>query len=129
MCVLELLDAVHALGLLGAEYEAAKRRFEFLATRPVGHASQARAIPIDLARLWVERALLSRLLFQLFNTSSSGNRLVCVRGSLFLLLCLPLRLYLCGNGFLLCFALKTGSGYILDCGQLFGFFGCDGEGC
>lgn len=64
MHVLELLNAVHPLGLLGRVQKAAKRRLEVLATRPVRHAAQARAVPVDLARLRVERALLAGLGFE-----------------------------------------------------------------
>jgi hypothetical protein len=56
--LLEVVDAVHALGLLLAEDEAAEGSLELVSTRPGGHAAQARAVPVDLARLGVEGALL-----------------------------------------------------------------------
>jgi hypothetical protein len=64
--ILELLNAIYALRLLVAIHEAAKRRLEFFATWSMSHAAQARTIPIDLARFRVERALLTRLVFELF---------------------------------------------------------------
>lgn len=70
--VLELVDAVHALGVLLREHEAAEGRLEVLAARPVGHAAQARAIPVDLARLRVEGALLAGILLQSFGRALDG---------------------------------------------------------
>jgi hypothetical protein len=61
--VLELLDAVHALRLLLREHEAAESSLELLSTRAMGHTTQARAVPVDLASLGVESALLAGLLF------------------------------------------------------------------
>jgi hypothetical protein len=61
--VLELVNAVHALGLLIREDEAAECRLELLSTRAVGHATQTRAVPVDLASLGVESTLLASLLF------------------------------------------------------------------
>jgi hypothetical protein len=56
--VLELVNALHALGLFCGEDEAAERGLELLSTRSVGHAAEAWAIPVDLASLRVERPLL-----------------------------------------------------------------------
>ena len=67
--VLELIDAVHALGLLGGVHEAAECRLELLTTRAMGHAAQTWAIPIDLACLRVECALLICLFFESFYTT------------------------------------------------------------
>lgn len=61
--VLELLDTVHTLGLLGRVHKAAERSLELLAAGAVGHTTQARAIPVDLSSLGVESALLVGLLF------------------------------------------------------------------
>lgn len=61
--VLELLNAVHTLGLLIREHEAAESSLELLATRTMGHATQARAVPVNLSSLGVESALLASLLF------------------------------------------------------------------
>lgn len=55
---LELFNAVHALRLLGGVHEAAEGSLELLAARAVGHPAQARAVPVDLAGLGVERGLL-----------------------------------------------------------------------
>lgn len=62
MYLLELVNAVHALGLGVRVDEATERGLELFTTWSVGHASQARAIPVDLARLWVEGALLTGFL-------------------------------------------------------------------
>lgn len=59
--ILELINAVHALGLLLGVNETAKGRLELLPTRPMRHAPEARAVPVDLACLGVEGALLLRL--------------------------------------------------------------------
>jgi len=64
--VLELVDAVHALGLFSGVYEAAERRLELLTTRAMGHAAQTWAIPIDLACFRVECALLICLFLESF---------------------------------------------------------------
>lgn len=56
----ELVDAIDALGLgLGVD-KAREGRLEVLAAGPVGHAAEARAVPVDLARFRVERRLLGR---------------------------------------------------------------------
>jgi hypothetical protein len=57
--LLELVDAVHPLGLLGRVHKAAKRRPELLPARPVCHTTQARAVPVDLSSLGVVRRLLA----------------------------------------------------------------------
>lgn len=62
--VLELVNAVHSLWLLRRVHKAAERGLKLLATRAVSHASQARAIPVDLARLRVECAFLSGFLLE-----------------------------------------------------------------
>lgn len=61
---LELLNAVNTLGLLRGVHEAAECRLEFLSARAVGHATQARAIPVDLASLRVERSFLTSFLLE-----------------------------------------------------------------
>lgn len=63
--ILELIDAVHPLGLLIRVDEAAERGLELLAAGAVRHSTQARAIPVDLARLRVKCALLACLLLEL----------------------------------------------------------------
>lgn len=63
--VLELVDAIHALRLLLGVDEAAESGLELLAAGPMSHAAQARAVPVDLARLGVEGALLVGLGLQL----------------------------------------------------------------
>lgn len=60
--VLELVDAVHSLGLLLGVHKTAKRRLELFTTRPVSHTAQTRTIPIDLSGFRVESALLIRFL-------------------------------------------------------------------
>ena len=60
--LLKLVDAVHALGLSIGVDEAAECGLEFLSARTVGHASEARAIPVDLTSLGVESTLLASLL-------------------------------------------------------------------
>lgn len=62
--LLELLNAVHALGLSFRVDEAAEGALELLATRAIGHAAKAGAVPVDLTRLGVECALLAGLLLQ-----------------------------------------------------------------
>jgi len=64
--LLELVNAVHALGLLGGVHEAAERRLELLTTRTMSHAAQTWAIPIDLACFRVESALLVCLFLESF---------------------------------------------------------------
>jgi hypothetical protein len=64
--VLELVNAVHALGFLGRVDEAAESRLELLSARAVSHTTKARAIPVDLARLGVERTLLLSFLLEGF---------------------------------------------------------------
>ena len=59
---LELINAVHALGLLLRVHETAERGLELLAAGPVRHAAQTGTVPVDLARLGVEGALLVGLL-------------------------------------------------------------------
>jgi hypothetical protein len=126
--VLELVDAVHALGLLLGVDEAAECIAELVAARPVGHAAQARAVPVDLARLGVECALLVRLSLESLDAAvGCGLRLGVrggggggARGLLFLSpLCVKLSLYgaallaLGGDGF--------------DRGKLLGLGFCRGE--
>lgn len=70
----ELLNAVHALGLLGGVDEAAESSLELLAARAVSHAAQARAVPVDLASLGVEGALgIGLLLESLRGGASLGD--------------------------------------------------------
>lgn len=71
--VLELVNALHALGLLVGVDEAAERRLELLAARAVGHAAQAGAVPVDLARLGVECALLVGLLLEAGGGANGGG--------------------------------------------------------
>lgn len=63
--VLELVNAFYALWLLVRVHEAAECGLEFLAAGAVGHAAQAGAVEVDLARLRVEGALLAGLLLEL----------------------------------------------------------------
>lgn len=63
--ILELLNAVYALRLFRRVDEAAESGLELLSTRTMGHSTQAGAVPVDLAGLWVECALLSSLLLKL----------------------------------------------------------------
>jgi hypothetical protein len=61
--ILELVNTVHPLGLFRGVNEAAESGLELLAARSMGHATEAWAVPVDLASLGVECALLARLLF------------------------------------------------------------------
>lgn len=64
--ILEFLNAVHPLRFLRRKHEAAERGLEILSARAVGHAAQARAVPVDLARLRVEGAFLVGLGLETF---------------------------------------------------------------
>lgn len=109
--VLELVDTIHALGLLLGEDEAAECRLELLAARPVGHAAQARAVPVDLARLGVEGALLVGLGLQLLR-----RRRCALSSSLFCCL-LPRGLGLGALPALGGDLLEGGEILVLDCGS------------
>lgn len=61
---LELLNTFNTLGFLLRVDEAAKRRLELLSARSVGHATQTRAVPVDLAGFRVERSFLASFLLQ-----------------------------------------------------------------
>jgi hypothetical protein len=85
--VLELVNTLYALWLLIRVDEAAKGGLEFLAAGAVRHAAQAGAVPVDLARLRVEGALLASLLLELLwclvgvlGRGGSGGRFVVGRG-------------------------------------------------
>lgn len=54
----ELFDTVDALGLFRAVNETRERGLEVFTTRAVRHATEARAIPVDLAGLFVVSGLL-----------------------------------------------------------------------
>lgn len=89
--VLELVNAVHPLGLLLRVHKTAERRPELLAARAVRHAAQARAVPVDLARLGVEGALLARLVLERLRGARLGSGPLCLlRLGLVLLLLLLL---------------------------------------
>lgn len=62
---LKFVHTVHALGFIGRVDEAAECSLELLAAGSMRHAAQTGAVPVDLASLWVERALVSCLLLQL----------------------------------------------------------------
>lgn len=85
--ILEFINTVDALGLFLGEDEAAERSLEVLSARPVGHASKTRAVPVDLAGLWVERSLLASLLLELLGVQTtfqiSRLALLGLRGSSF----------------------------------------------
>lgn len=68
----ELLNAVHALGLLLGKDEAAESFSELLAARSVSHTTEAWAIPVDLAGLLIESTLLACLLFQVLRRSGGS---------------------------------------------------------
>lgn len=55
---LEIINAVHALWFRFGKYKTAKRRSKILSARAMRHSPKTGAIPIDLARLFIERALL-----------------------------------------------------------------------
>lgn len=59
---LELLNTVNTLRLLIRVYKAAKRRLELLSAWSVGHTTQTRAVPVNLAGLRVKRSLLTGFL-------------------------------------------------------------------
>lgn len=61
---LELINTIHPLGLLLGVNKAAKSCLELLAARPVGHATQTRAVPVNLAGLRVERCFLACFFFE-----------------------------------------------------------------
>jgi hypothetical protein len=63
--ILELVNAVHAFGLLFREDEAAESLSELLAARSVSHTAKAWTVPVDLAGLLVKGTLLASLLFQI----------------------------------------------------------------
>lgn len=63
--VLELVNAIHALGLLLGIHETAECSLEVLSTWAVGHTTQAWAVPVDLTGLRVEGGLLSGFLLEL----------------------------------------------------------------
>lgn len=71
--VLELFNAVHALGFFLGEDEAAESLSELLAARSMSHTTEAWAIPIDLAGLLVESTLLAGLLFQVLRRSGGST--------------------------------------------------------
>jgi hypothetical protein len=75
MGVLELVNAVHALGLLLGINETAECSLEIFSTWAVGHATQARAVPVDLTGLRVERGLLSGLLLKFLRVHATFQRL------------------------------------------------------
>lgn len=62
--LLELVNALNALGLLFAVDEAAEGRLELLTAGTVGHAAQAGAVPVDLSGLGVESTLLGGFLLE-----------------------------------------------------------------
>jgi hypothetical protein len=66
---LELLDTIDAFWLLLAENKTAEGSFEVLSTRPVCHAIQTRAIPVDFTSFFIESTLTSGLLFQILGRS------------------------------------------------------------
>jgi hypothetical protein len=84
--ILELLNAVNALGLLLGVDEAAERSLEVLSAWPVGHATEARAVPVDLASLRVECGLLASLFLKLLGvqTTFQSGGLGRLRGGAFL---------------------------------------------
>lgn len=51
---LEIINTVHPLGFLLRKHKAAERRFELLPARAMRHAPQAWAIPVYLARFFIE---------------------------------------------------------------------------
>jgi hypothetical protein len=55
---LELGDALDALWLGLAKDEAGEGQLELFAARPVGHAAQARTVPVDRVGLGIEGRLL-----------------------------------------------------------------------
>lgn len=64
--ILEIINAVHALWFRFRKDKTAKRCSEIFSTGPMRHSPQTGAIPINLARLFIKRALLrSFVLFPL----------------------------------------------------------------
>jgi hypothetical protein len=84
--ILELLNAVNALGLLLGVDEAAERSLEVLSAWPVGHATEARAVPVDFSSLRVECGLLASLFLKLLGvqTTFQSGGLGRLRGGAFL---------------------------------------------
>lgn len=84
--ILELLDAVNALGFLLGVDEAAERSLEVLSARTVSHTTEARAVPVDLASLGVECSLLASLFLKLLGvqTTFQSGGLGSLRGGAFL---------------------------------------------
>lgn len=80
--VLELLNAIDALGLLVRVHEAGECCPELLSARAVGHTAQAWAVPVDLASLRIESGRLwgllrvnSNLGVHLHSSSIGGRRI------------------------------------------------------
>lgn len=68
--ILELLNAVNALGFLLGVHEAAEGTLEVLSAGSVCHATKTRAVPVDLASLRVECGLLASLILELLGLRS-----------------------------------------------------------
>lgn len=58
--VLEILDAIHAFGIFFREHKAAESGAKFFPAGSMRHAPQTRAVPVDLASLFIECAFLRR---------------------------------------------------------------------
>ena len=60
----ELFHAVHAFRFSLGEHEAGERLAELGATGSMSHPAQARAVPVNFARLWVECAAVAAVGFR-----------------------------------------------------------------
>lgn len=69
--ILELLNAVDALGLLLGKHEAAEGSLEVFSAWTVGHTSETRAVPVNLAGFRVECGLLASFFLKLLGVHTS----------------------------------------------------------
>jgi len=73
----ELFYAVNAFRFSFGEHEAGERLAEFGAAGSMSHPAQARTVPVNFARLWVESAAVAAVRFRgVFLASLLGGGLV-----------------------------------------------------
>lgn len=71
---LEIIDTIHPLRLYFGKHKTTKGRSKILPAWSMGHSTQARTIPVDLARFFIEGALLRGFLFGLIQRWGFGAK-------------------------------------------------------
>ena len=70
---LEIVDALHPLGIFLREDKAAECGFELLSACSVCHPAETGTVPVDLAGLFVESALLRGFFFCVIEGGDLGT--------------------------------------------------------